>query len=211
MPGNACCMRSYAFTTASDFGNVSGPGRDHAQLQRRQRRARASSPPARTADSSGPPQDAVDDRAPDPALAAVAAEPADERDAHPVDPVAEPREQGGQDGQRAEHRDRRRRAIVATPNDANVASPVRNMPAIATITVRPEMSTERPEVAAAASSAASLAPSGGALLARPLQIEHRVVDADREPDQQHERGRLRRRSAAGGSAARSARTSRRRR
>ena len=50
--------------------------------------------------------------------------------------------------------------IVATPKEAKVASPVRNMPAIATITVRPEMSTERPEVAAAASSAArSLRPA----------------------------------------------------
>ena len=46
--------------------------------------------------------------------------------------------------------------IVATPNEANVASPVRNMPAIAAITVRPEISTERPEVAAAASIAALL-------------------------------------------------------
>ena len=45
--------------------------------------------------------------------------------------------------------------IVAKPSDAKIWSPVRNMPAIATITVRPEISTERPEVAAAASSAAS--------------------------------------------------------
>jgi hypothetical protein len=50
--------------------------------------------------------------------------------------------------------------IVATPNDAKISSPVRNMPAIAVITVRPEMSTERPDVAAAASSAArSLRPA----------------------------------------------------
>ena len=50
--------------------------------------------------------------------------------------------------------------IVAKPNEANVASPVRNIPAIATITVSPEMSTERPDVAAAASSAArSLRPA----------------------------------------------------
>jgi hypothetical protein len=50
--------------------------------------------------------------------------------------------------------------IVAYPKDANVASPVRNNPAIATITVSPEMRTERPEVAAAASSAArSLRPA----------------------------------------------------
>jgi hypothetical protein len=44
--------------------------------------------------------------------------------------------------------------IVARPSEAMVASPVRNMPAIATTTVNPEMSTERPEVAAATSSAA---------------------------------------------------------
>src|SRR5881296_1528535 len=49
--------------------------------------------------------------------------------------------------------------IVAYAKDANVASPVRNIPAIATITVGPE-------------------------------VEHRVVDADREPDQQHDRGRF---------------------
>ena len=45
--------------------------------------------------------------------------------------------------------------IVATPNEAKVASTVRNMPAIATRTVEPETSTDRPEVAAAASNAAS--------------------------------------------------------
>jgi hypothetical protein len=50
--------------------------------------------------------------------------------------------------------------MAATPNELNVESPVRNMPAIATITVKPEMSTERPDVAAAASSAAcSLRPA----------------------------------------------------
>jgi hypothetical protein len=50
--------------------------------------------------------------------------------------------------------------IVASAREAKVLSPVRNMPAIATITVSPEMSTERPDVAAAASSAArSLRPA----------------------------------------------------
>ena len=44
--------------------------------------------------------------------------------------------------------------IVAIANELNVLSPVRNMPAIAVMTVRPEISTERPEVAAAASRAA---------------------------------------------------------
>ena len=82
-------------------------------------------------------------------------------------------------------------------------------PAIATITVSPEISTERPEVAAAASSAARSLRPGGPLLAFALQVEHRVVDADREPDQEHHRGRLHRDRQERGSAARSGRTSRR--
>ena len=50
--------------------------------------------------------------------------------------------------------------IVAIAKELNTGSPVRNIPAIATITVRPEMSTARPDVAAAASSAAfSLRPA----------------------------------------------------
>ncbi len=40
-------------------------------------------------------------------------------------------------------------------NDWNVAAPAMYMPAMAIITVKPEISTARPEVAAAASSAAS--------------------------------------------------------
>src|SRR3712207_8746008 len=38
-------------------------------------------------------------------------------------------------------------SIVPVPNDANVELPVMYMPAIATITVRPETSTARPDVA----------------------------------------------------------------
>ena len=50
--------------------------------------------------------------------------------------------------------------IVPTANDENAGSPAKNMPAMAIMTVRPEMRTERPEVAAAASSAAdSLRPA----------------------------------------------------
>ena len=45
-------------------------------------------------------------------------------------------------------------AIVPIANETNVALPANNMPAMAIITVRPETSTARPEVAAAASSAA---------------------------------------------------------
>ena len=50
--------------------------------------------------------------------------------------------------------------IVPSANEMKVLSPLRNMPAIAAITVRPEISTARPEVAAATSSASrSLRPA----------------------------------------------------
>ena len=45
--------------------------------------------------------------------------------------------------------------IVPMPKETKTALPARNMPAIAAITVRPDTSTARPEVAAAAFSAAS--------------------------------------------------------
>ena len=44
--------------------------------------------------------------------------------------------------------------IVPTANETNVLSPDRNMPAMAIMTVMPEIRTERPEVAAAACRAA---------------------------------------------------------
>ena len=75
--------------------------------------------------------------------------------------------------------------IVPIANDMNVLSPVKNRPATATITVRPEMSTERPDVAAAASSAAARC-GRRPLFALAADVEQRVVDADREPDQQHD-------------------------
>ena len=46
--------------------------------------------------------------------------------------------------------------IVPVANEMNVAAPPRYMPAMAIMTVMPEISTARPEVAAAASIAASL-------------------------------------------------------
>ena len=46
--------------------------------------------------------------------------------------------------------------MVATANPANNCMPARNIPAIATSTVIPETSTDRPEVAAAIRSAVSL-------------------------------------------------------
>ena len=54
------------------------------------------------------------------------------------------------------------------------------------------MSTERPEVAAAISSAACGRTARGPLLPLALQVEQRVVDTDCEPDQEHHRRSLHR-------------------
>ena len=69
-------------------------------------------------------------------------------------------------------------------NDWKVGAPARYIPAIAIITVKPETITARPEVAAAAASDAVFAAPRLALLALAAQVEHRVVDPDREADQQ---------------------------
>ena len=152
VPGNACCIRSYVLTTVSDFGNVSGPG--VAMWSWSAGAASASmSPPAASADSTGrrrtrstiapqirpspssrrsrPTSGTRSRSTPSPSFESKAGRTVSE----PSTATATTR-------------------IVARPSEANVASPVRNMPAIATITVSPEMSTERPEVAAAAASAA---------------------------------------------------------
>ena len=75
-------------------------------------------------------------------------------------------------------------SIVPTAKEVKTALPARNMPAIAIITVRPETSTALPDVAAANSSAASRGASRVSLLHLAAQVEHRVVDADREADQE---------------------------
>ena len=190
MPGNAFCMWSYACTTGSDFGNVSGPG----SAKRSCSAGIASDdqqPSGQDAPEQRPAQHAVDDRAPDAALAVVAAETADERDADAVDAVAEPREQRGEHRQRAEHRDRdhddRRNAergedLVAGQEHAGH---------------RDDHGQSGDEHRATGSCGRGLervplAPAGGAFLPLAPQVEHRVVDADREPDQQHESRRLHR-------------------
>ena len=45
--------------------------------------------------------------------------------------------------------------IVPTPKDEKIALPEKNMPAMAAMTVKPEISTARPEVAAAMSRASA--------------------------------------------------------
>ena len=81
----------------------------------------------------------------------------------------------------------RRRGSSPRRTSANVASPVRNMPAIATITVRPEIEHRAARGGGGGLERRPFAPPRRALLALALQVEHRVVDADREPDQEHDR------------------------
>ena len=58
------------------------------------------------------------------------------------------------------------------------------MPAIAIITVTPEMSTDAARRGGGGLERRPVRPSGGAFLTLALQVEERVVDADREPDEQ---------------------------
>ena len=66
-------------------------------------------------------------------------------------------------------------------------SPAKNMPAIATITVRPETSTARPGGRRGPLQRRPRVVTGGPLLALAPHVEERVVDADRQPDQQDDR------------------------
>ena len=139
----------------------------------------------------GPAQDAVDDRAPDPTFPVVAAEAADERDAPAVDLVPEPGEQGGKNGQRPEHRDgddedrgqgERGEGLVAGEEHAGH---------------RHHHGQAGDEHRAAGRRGRNfqrlpLAAPRGAFLPLALQVEHRVVDAHGEPDQEHHRRGLHR-------------------
>ena len=130
------------------------------------------------------PQHPVDDARPEAERGDAGLEPVEARDAALVDAVAQPREQRGKHRQRPDHRRRRRPAIVPVAHEVNVGAPAKYMPAMAVMTVMPETSTARPEVAAAASIAASLLRPGGPLLAHAAQVEQRVVDAHGQADQQ---------------------------
>ena len=83
--------------------------------------------------------------------------------------------------------------IVPVAIEAKPLSPVKYMPAMAAMTVKPEISTARPDVAAAAASAASAIAARPALLALAADVEERVVDADGEADEHDHRGEVLRR------------------
>ena len=161
---------------------------DHLQLEGRDRQC-DQEPAGENGRHERPAQDAVDDGAPDSAVAVVAAEPADERDAAPVDAVAEPRQQRRQHGQRPDHRDRdhRDRGDREGLEDG--------------VTCQEHAGHRRhhgqagDEHGAAGRRGCGLERSAFAasrcpLLAFTLQVEERVVDTDGEPDQEHERAGL---------------------
>ena len=130
-------------------------------------------------------QDAIEDRAPDAAVALRAAVLVQEWHVQPVDVVAERGEGGGQDGERADYRDRdhdhRRESeahecLVAGEQHAGHCD---------------HHGQAGDEHGAAGGRGGGLergpfAASGGPLLAFALEVEERVVDADRQPDQEHD-------------------------
>ena len=78
--------------------------------------------------------------------------------------------------------------IVASANEAKPGSPVRNMPDIAIMTVMPETRTARPGRRCRGLERSLLGAPSGSFLALSLEVEHRVVDADCETDEQDDRG-----------------------
>ena len=78
--------------------------------------------------------------------------------------------------------------MVPEANDSKVAAPAKYMPAMAVATVIPETRTARPGSGGRLESR-PLTRAAGTLLPLSAQVEHRVVDADGEPDQRdHRRG-----------------------
>ena len=128
----------------------------------------------------------ADDGAPEARLAVPGAPSREERDPAALDAVAELGQHGRQDRERPESAIATT-STVPTPKDAKVCEPMRNMPAIAVITTKPENSTARPEVAAAVCSASALVRPRARSSRVAAQVEQRVVDADGQADQQDHR------------------------
>ena len=163
-------------------------GLDHAELERGQRE-RDQEPAREDGGQERPAEDSAHDRAPDPTLAVVAAKPADERNPTPVDPVAEPRQQRRQHGQRPDHRHRdyRDRGDREGLEDRVAGEEHAGH--------RRHHGQAGDEHGAARGRGCGLqrgplATARRSLFAFSLQVEERVVDADGEPDQEHERTRF---------------------
>ena len=79
--------------------------------------------------------------------------------------------------------------MVATPIVVKILFPANSIPAIAVRTVTPEISTAWPDVAAVRRSDSCGVLPERSLLALALQVEERVVDADRHADHEDHRCR----------------------
>ena len=128
------------------------------QAERRQRQRDEDAVAADRGDER-PPEDAVEDRAPDAALAVVALS-RQRNGTRPFSTLSPSHDSIAGSTVSEPIIATATTIIVPIANDMNVLSPEKNIPAIAIITVMPEISTARPDVAAAASSAAdSLRPA----------------------------------------------------
>ncbi len=132
------------------------------------------------------PEHAVDDGPPDPAFAVVAAQPVDERHTNAVDVVPQLGEKRGQHRQRPEHRNRdhrhrgdRERGEVGVSGEEHACHGHEDG--------EPRDENRSTGGRCRRLECGLLAPAGRTLLAFALQVEHRVVDADREPDQEDDR------------------------
>ena len=177
----ACGCRSGSI--ASDSGKRLGPGAREVQLERRH--GHCQQQPAREdRREHRPAQDAVDDRAPDPAFA-VAARSRPTNGTRPLSTLSPSRES-------------RAGSTVSEPSTATattsiVATPKRREPLVAGQEHPGHRDDHRQARRSARSGRRSrprprerlLAPPGSAFLSFALEVEHRVVDADRKPDQQH--------------------------
>ena len=172
-------------------GRPATPGVDRVHAERRERERDAAARAASAGGDHRAREDAVEDRAPDARLAVGAMAQRGRRTARGPSPSSPSRRarRASRAGPSASRRSRRRRrGSCRRRRSRTPRCRRRTCPAIAIMHVKPETRTARPDVAAAASSAASAPAPGVALLHLAAQVEHRVVDADGEADEQHDRG-----------------------
>jgi hypothetical protein len=151
--GKAACTRSHVWTTGMSRDIDSVPG--SAVCMPNVGSASATSrPPARATDSAGrrSTRSVMRDQMP---ISAVRRLRRPWNGTRPFSTLSPSLESTAGRTVRAANIDTSTTMIVAVANETNIGIPARYMPAIETATVSPEMSTARPEVAAAASTAAS--------------------------------------------------------
>ena len=190
-PGNAASMRLSVLTIGSPLGRPWRPGVRGVDAERGDRQ-RDHHPAGQHRRRSGVPQHAVDDRAPDPRLAAALAALARRTAREPfitLSPSLDSR--AGKHGQRPEHRDRDHQDRARRHRGERLVAGQ----------VHPGHRGHHGQAGDHEHRAARgrrrglqrglLAASGSSLLPLAAHVEQRVVDADRHPDQQHHLGHRR--------------------